>query len=106
MVCPDRFEHWAEFTRKQDDIYRSVCKFLEPTDNDKKRLFESILGTEATGSLVEMNEMTCETDLQFHERLAVEHNVITIINELSKIPSAREYFRLGSKKINIVSELA
>ncbi|OJJ73102.1 hypothetical protein ASPBRDRAFT_670191 [Aspergillus brasiliensis CBS 101740] len=106
MVCPDRFEHWAEFTRKQDDIYRSVCKFLEPTDNDNKRLFDPILGIEATGRLVEMNEMTCETDLQFHERLAVEHNVITIITELSKIPSAREYFCLGSKKINIVSELA
>ncbi|OJZ81326.1 hypothetical protein ASPFODRAFT_146246 [Aspergillus luchuensis CBS 106.47] len=105
-VCPDRFEHWSEFSRKQDDIYSAVCKFLEPTDNDGKRLFDSIDSIEVSGKHIKKNEITSEQDIELYERFAVENHVVSIIAELSKIPAAREYFHLNFEGIKYMNHLS
>ncbi|RAH52054.1 hypothetical protein BO85DRAFT_464313 [Aspergillus piperis CBS 112811] len=75
-VCPDRFEHCA------------VCKFLEPTDNDGKRLFDSIDSIEVSGKHIKKNEITSEKDIELYERFAVENHVgIKYMNHLSNLRS-------------------
>lgn len=104
-VCPDRFEHWEEFSRKQDNIYRAVCKFLEPTDNDEMRLFDSIESIEVCGKHIRRNEITSEKDIELYERVAVENHVVSIVTALSKIPAAREFFHLSSDSIKYMNHL-
>ncbi|PYH38825.1 uncharacterized protein BO87DRAFT_298575, partial [Aspergillus neoniger CBS 115656] len=104
-VCPDRFEHWDEFEGKLEEIYRSVCKFLEPTSDDEKRYFSSIDAIRDTGQQVVKKALTSEKDLEIHEKITVENHVERIITELSNIPEARETYRLDFDNVHFMNHL-
>ncbi|KAH8431855.1 uncharacterized protein LDX57_009506 [Aspergillus melleus] len=93
--CPRLLKHWTECEDEQENIYRSVCKFLE-----QKRLLERIVVIQGNGKQVEKDAIGSEKDLEIYERSSVENHVAHIIAALCEIPAAQETFHLGSKGIS------
>ncbi|KAL4749043.1 hypothetical protein BDW72DRAFT_205080 [Aspergillus terricola var. indicus] len=86
--CPFRFEHWSECESKQQEIYSSVCSYLEPSAQTAERLFSPLVALEDLGKRFR-RAISSEQDLRGYERFGVENYVSDIITELSKIPAAR-----------------
>ncbi|CAG8000360.1 unnamed protein product [Penicillium salamii] len=80
----------------QQEIYRSVCRYLQPAGEDAPQLFTSLVALEDHGRRFARRPISSEQDLETYERLAVEDHVHDIVAELCKIPEAREEFRLGN----------
>ncbi|KAJ5549778.1 hypothetical protein N7461_004476 [Penicillium sp. DV-2018c] len=95
--CPLRLLPWPDWEEQQRGIYESVCRYLQPTEGDARRLFSSlpILEDHAQNAGIRRHIST-ERDLEYYERVAVEDNVLKIVAELCNIPEAREEFRLGN----------
>ncbi|KAJ5579932.1 uncharacterized protein N7459_005917 [Penicillium hispanicum] len=91
--CPTRLEQWVDCAAQQQDIYNSVCRYLQPEENPP-RLFSSRVELDGLRKHF-TRPINSEYDLQTYERLAVEDHTTNIISELCKIPAAREEFRLG-----------
>ncbi|PYH98521.1 hypothetical protein BO71DRAFT_344644 [Aspergillus ellipticus CBS 707.79] len=94
--CPIRLLPWTECEARQQEIYRSVCRYLQPTGEDIPQLFTSLVALEDHSQRFARRPISSEQDLEIYERLAVEDHVHDIIAELCKIPEAREEFRLGN----------
>lgn len=92
--CPFRFEHWSECESKQQEIYSSVCSYLEPSGQTAARLFSPHAALEVLGKRFE-RAISSGLDLRIYEKFGVEDYVSDIITELSKIPAARVEFRLS-----------
>ncbi|KAL3428561.1 hypothetical protein BDV09DRAFT_190842 [Aspergillus tetrazonus] len=92
--CPFRFEHWSECESKQQEIYSSVCSYLEPSGQIAARLFSPHAALEVLGKRFE-RAISSGLDLRIYEKYGVEDYVSDIITELSKIPAARVEFRLS-----------
>lgn len=94
--CPLRLRPWTDCAARQRQIYKSVCRYLQPTEEDARQLFTPLVALEDYGRRFARRPISSEQDLETYERLAVEDHVHDIIAELCKIPNAREEFRLGS----------
>jgi hypothetical protein len=94
--CPVRLLPWTDCEARQREIYESVCRYLEPTEENARQLFTPLVALEDHGRRLARRPISSEKDLETCERLAVEDHVHDIITELCKIPNAREEFRLGN----------
>ncbi|KAL4759745.1 uncharacterized protein BDW70DRAFT_151458 [Aspergillus foveolatus] len=94
--CPIRLLPWTDCEARQREIYESVCRYLQPTDEDAKQLFTPLVALEDHGRRFARRPISSEQDLETYERLAVEDHVHDIVAELCKVPNAREEFQLGS----------
>ncbi|KAE8355480.1 hypothetical protein BDV28DRAFT_155401 [Aspergillus coremiiformis] len=93
--CPSKFRLWTDYTIKQQEIYNSVHRYLQPAGRDAPRLFPPLIELEGLGQRFARRFISSEKDLETYERIAVEDHVHDIISELCKIPQARDEFRLG-----------
>ncbi|CAG8241623.1 unnamed protein product [Penicillium olsonii] len=87
---------WNECETRQREIYRSVCRYLQPAGVNAPQLFTSFHALKEYGRRIALRPISSELDLQKYERFAVEDYVHYIVAELCKIPEAREEFRLGN----------
>ncbi|GKZ29600.1 hypothetical protein AbraIFM66950_005632 [Aspergillus brasiliensis] len=94
--CPLRLLPWTDCEARLRGIYESVCRYLQPTEEDTRELFTSLVVLEDHGRRFARRSISSEQDLETYERLAVEDHVHDIVAELCKIPEAREEFRLGN----------
>ncbi|CAG7948734.1 unnamed protein product [Penicillium salamii] len=94
--CPVRLLPWTGCEARQREIYRSVCRYLQPAGEDAPHLFTPLVVLEDHGRRFARRLISSEQDLETYERLAVEDHVHDIVAELCKIPEAREEFRLGN----------
>jgi hypothetical protein len=80
--CPTRLEQWIDCAAQQQDIYNSVCRYLQ-TEEDAPRLFPSRIVLDGLGEHFR-GPMGSEYDLQTYERLAVEDHTHNIFSEFCK----------------------
>ncbi|KAF5856131.1 hypothetical protein ETB97_007835 [Aspergillus alliaceus] len=93
--CPLRLLPWTDSAARQQEVYRSVCNYLEPPGEAAERLFPPRLVLEGFGQEFNKRAISSEQDLESYERFGVENHVRDIIAELCKIPAARDEFHLG-----------
>ncbi|KAL4801325.1 hypothetical protein ASPSYDRAFT_165259 [Aspergillus sydowii CBS 593.65] len=93
--CPIRLRPWSDCAARQREIYTSVCRYLQPTEEGASQLFAPLVELEGLGRRFALRPISSEQDLESYERFAVEDHVRDIISELCKIPAAREEFGLG-----------
>lgn len=93
--CPTRLSFWEDCPEILQDIYNTVCKYLEPSDQEPRCLFPSIAALEELGRRLNRRKLSSEQDLESYERFAVEDHVHDVIAELCKIPEIRKRFELG-----------
>ncbi|GKZ39089.1 hypothetical protein AbraIFM66950_011847 [Aspergillus brasiliensis] len=93
--CPLQLLHWTNCVAEQQKVYRSICTYLAPSEQSAARLFSPRLELERLGRRLGKRAISSEQDLESYERFAVEDYVHDIIEELCKIPAAREEFHLG-----------
>ncbi|PWY95945.1 hypothetical protein BO94DRAFT_507390 [Aspergillus sclerotioniger CBS 115572] len=94
--CPVRLEPWTDCAAQLQEIYNSVCSYLEPTDGDGARLFVPRVVLEEDARRVHLYPMDGERALRYYERFAVEGHVSDIVAELCKIKAAQDQFGLGN----------
>jgi hypothetical protein len=92
--CPARLRPWTDCAAAQQEIYDSVCSYLQATSDHPLQLFSTVARLEGVANSLD-RPLSSERDLETYERLAVENHVRDIISELCKIPEARRRFRLG-----------
>ena len=93
--CPLRFREWGDFPVQQATIYQSICRFLQPSNDNTPRLFSPLIVLEEMSRRVYERSLSSEKDLENYERFAVEDHVRDIIKTLSGIPGAQSQFGLG-----------
>ncbi|KAB8240142.1 hypothetical protein BDV35DRAFT_398918 [Aspergillus flavus] len=93
--CPLRLLPWTDCASRQQAVYRSVCKYLEPPGEAAEQLFSPRLVLEGFGQEFSKRPISSEQDLESYERFGVENYVRDIIAQLCKKPAARDEFRLG-----------
>ncbi|KAI2959641.1 hypothetical protein CBS147352_10932 [Aspergillus niger] len=93
--CPLQLLHWTNCVAEQQKVYRSICTYLAPSEQSAARLFSPRLELERLGRRLGKRAISSEQDLESYERFAVEDYVHDVIEELCKIPAAREEFYLG-----------
>ncbi|CAI7580082.1 unnamed protein product [Penicillium viridicatum] len=93
--CPSRLEVWTDCSARQQGIYTSVCKYLQPAEEDQARLFTPLNSLEENAKQFGYRSMSSEQAVENCERNAVENYVHNIIQELCSIDAAREEFGLG-----------
>ncbi|PLB44175.1 hypothetical protein P170DRAFT_368169 [Aspergillus steynii IBT 23096] len=103
--CPERFEHWTGCTDAQSQIYRSVCEFLAPSESSDKRLFKSIHNIREHEEEAAMSPISSEKGLENYMKSTVVLHVTRIMEELYKIPAARERFGLKGTGIQFTDHL-
>lgn len=92
--CPARLLPWEDCAAAQQEIYDSVCSYLQATSDYPPQLFSTVAHLEGVAYSLD-RPLSSERDLEVYERVAVENHVRNIISELCKIPEARRRFRLG-----------
>ncbi|PWY66093.1 hypothetical protein BO70DRAFT_366579 [Aspergillus heteromorphus CBS 117.55] len=92
--CPLQLLPWTDCVIRQQEIYRSVCNYLEPSGQDAKQLFIPRLVLEGFGQELR-RPISSEQDLVIYEHFSVENLVRDIIAALCKIPAARDEFQLS-----------
>ncbi|KAE8350561.1 hypothetical protein BDV28DRAFT_150844 [Aspergillus coremiiformis] len=95
--CPLRLLPWIDCAARQQDIYHSVCNYLEPPGKAAERLFPPCLALESLGKEFTKGTISSKKDLEIYGRFSVENYVQRIITELCKIPAARAEFGLGDR---------
>ncbi|KAB8227884.1 uncharacterized protein BDW43DRAFT_234143 [Aspergillus alliaceus] len=93
--CPLRLQPWKDCAARQQEVFRSVCTYLEPPGEAAAQLFPPRLELEGFGKRFNKRALSSEQDLESYERFGVEDHVHDIIAELCKIPAARDEFGLG-----------
>ncbi|OAT10196.1 hypothetical protein BDBG_05866 [Blastomyces gilchristii SLH14081] len=93
--CPTNLLQWADLPAKQQDIFTSVCNYLEPVRGAAPRHFPPHIALEELSRRISHRPLSSEQDLETYERLAVEDHIVDIIDELCKIPEAQKEFGLG-----------
>ncbi|KAB8255196.1 hypothetical protein BDV32DRAFT_154484 [Aspergillus pseudonomiae] len=92
--CPTRLESWTECAAKQQEIFNSVCNYLQFTEEARARLFTPLIALEEDAKRL-FEPICSEKGLEIYEKVAVEDYVRYIIVELCKIDGARDEFGLG-----------
>ncbi|KAL4983934.1 hypothetical protein BDW68DRAFT_190900 [Aspergillus falconensis] len=64
--CPLRLLPWTDCAARQQEIYESVRRYLQPTEEDARQLF---------APLIALEDHSSEQDLQTYEWLAVEDHL-------------------------------
>ncbi|PYH98607.1 hypothetical protein BO71DRAFT_459297 [Aspergillus ellipticus CBS 707.79] len=95
--CPLQLLHWSNCVAEQQKVYLSVCTYLAPSEQSAARLFSPRLELERLGRRFSKRAISSKQDLESYERFAVEDYIHDIIEELCKIPAAREEFHLGHR---------
>ncbi|KAF3004522.1 hypothetical protein E8E15_000771 [Penicillium rubens] len=90
---PTRLEHWTDCPTQLSEVYKSVCQCLKRESEEAPRLFSSVGEVEGLGRRFARKPLSSEQGLEAYERLGVEEHMHDIINELCKLPIAREEFR-------------
>ncbi|EPS29036.1 hypothetical protein PDE_03982 [Penicillium oxalicum 114-2] len=93
--CPTQLRPWADFPARQQEIYQSIYRYLQPAEEDAPRLFVPLTRVEYFGQQLGDRPINSEQLLENYERIAVETHVQDIIAELCKFPGARDQFGLG-----------
>ncbi|RAK92604.1 hypothetical protein BO79DRAFT_54504 [Aspergillus costaricaensis CBS 115574] len=93
--CPLRLRHWEDCHARQQEVYRSICAYLETPGETAAPLFSPRLVLEDLGQRFGERAISSEQDLESYERFGVENYVHDIIAELCKNPAARDQFGLG-----------
>ncbi|KAJ5922992.1 hypothetical protein N7516_010695 [Penicillium verrucosum] len=93
--CPSRLEVWTDCSARQQEIYASVCNYLQPAEEGQARFFAPLNALEENAKQFGFLSMSSEQALQNYERNGVENYVHNIILELCNIDAAREEFGLG-----------
>ncbi|KAE8152103.1 hypothetical protein BDV25DRAFT_170867 [Aspergillus avenaceus] len=93
-LCPLRLDPWLDCEIRQQEIYRSVCNYLEPLGHDAEQLFHPFLVLKGFGKELG-RPISSEQDLESYERFAVENHVRDIIAALCNKPAARTEFQLS-----------
>ncbi|KAJ5326885.1 uncharacterized protein N7506_009987 [Penicillium brevicompactum] len=91
--CPLRLRPWNDCAPQQQAVYDRVCHYLQP-NKEPPHLFTP-LATFEWFTQCNIGPMHSERCLESYEQIAVEHHVRDVIEELCKIPAAREEFMLG-----------
>ncbi|PWY91626.1 hypothetical protein BO94DRAFT_623046 [Aspergillus sclerotioniger CBS 115572] len=92
--CPLRLLPWADCESQQQEIYRSVCHYLEPPGQDAEQLFLPRITLKGFGQAL-ARHLSSEKDLEGYEHFGVEIHVRDIIAALCKKPDARDEFHLS-----------
>ncbi|KAG6003408.1 hypothetical protein E4U21_002041 [Claviceps maximensis] len=95
--CPLRMELWEDCPAKYQQIFDSVCQYLQPANKDAPRLFASQDHLEFASRTCLKDSLNSENALASYDRSAVNDRVEEIIAELCKIPAAKQEFGLGTK---------
>ncbi|KAB8069197.1 hypothetical protein BDV29DRAFT_57075 [Aspergillus leporis] len=93
--CPLRLLPWTDCAARQQEVYHSVCNYLEPPREAAERLFPPRLVLEGFGQEFSKRAISSEQDLESFERFGVENHVRDIIAELCTKSAARDEFHLG-----------
>lgn len=93
--CPLRLRHWEDCAARQQEVYRSICAYLETPGETAAQLFSPRLVLEDLGQRFGERAISSEQDLESYERFGVENYVHDIIAELCKNTAARNQFGLG-----------
>ncbi|KAJ5217101.1 hypothetical protein N7468_010109 [Penicillium chermesinum] len=93
--CPTRLRPWTECHAQQQTVYNSVWNYLQSTDETDAQLFSPQVALEDLARRFARRPISSEQGLETYERIAVEDHVRDIVDELCKIPAAREEFMLG-----------
>jgi hypothetical protein len=93
--CPTRLALWTDCSARQQNIYSSVCNYLQSTEEAQARLFTPLIALEEDARRSGLRPISSEQGLENYERIAVEDHVRDIIAELCKIDAARDEFGLG-----------
>ncbi|KID81654.1 hypothetical protein MGU_11007 [Metarhizium guizhouense ARSEF 977] len=93
--CPTRLELWEDCPALHQEVYSSVCRYLQSENEEVPRLFPSLIEIEGLANRFVSRPISSEQELELYQRIAVEDHVRDIITELCKIPAAREEFGLG-----------
>lgn len=86
---------WTDCSARQQEIYTSVCNYLQPAEEDQARLFTPLNALEENAKQFGYRSTSSEQSVENYERNAVENYVHNIIQELCNIDGAREEFGLG-----------
>ena len=77
--------------------FRKVCSIFHPAEESILRLFDSIPYIKRHGEAYCDVSIANEQTLRFYEKIAVEAQVVDIINRLCESVQGQEQFRLGQK---------
>ncbi|KAL3248110.1 hypothetical protein ABHI18_012163 [Aspergillus niger] len=102
-VCPERLEHWSKCDNEQEQIYRHVCEFFEPTDGPPKRIFTPIHVIREIGERMKRRSISFKEDLEIYLQDSVQMQIEHIIEEICAIPAARAAFHLGGDRMRYVA---
>lgn len=69
--CPIRLLPWTDCEARQREIYESVYRYLQPTEDDARQLFTPLIALEDHGRRFARRPISSEQDLETCERLAV-----------------------------------
>ena len=83
--CPLQLHLWTDCEFSQQEIYCSVCNYLEPLGQDAEQLFLSRVVLEGFGKELR-RPISSEQDLESYEQFGVENHVCDIITVLCKKP--------------------
>ncbi|PYH91091.1 hypothetical protein BO71DRAFT_443423 [Aspergillus ellipticus CBS 707.79] len=92
--CPLRLRPWKDCTAKQQEIYDSICHYLEPEEGSM-RVFPGISMLQKLGNYTTEGSICCKRRVIIHGNFAVGDHVDDIIAELCKLQTARDTFGLG-----------
>ncbi|GLA05248.1 hypothetical protein AnigIFM60653_005724 [Aspergillus niger] len=102
-VCPERLEHWSQCDNEQEQIYRHICEFFEPTDGPPKRIFTPIHVIRENGERMKRRSISFKEDLEIYLQDSVQMQIEHIIEEICAIPAARATFHLGGDRMRYVA---
>ncbi|GJP97076.1 hypothetical protein AlacWU_09975 [Aspergillus niger] len=102
-VFPERLEHWSECDNQQEQIYRLICEFFEPTDGPPKRIFTPIHVIRENGERMRKRSISFKEDLEIYLQDSVQMQIGHIIEEICAIPAARAAFHLGGDRMRYVA---
>ena len=94
-VYPPVLRQWVDFEESKKQLFDNMCHFFHPPNESHQGFFHSRQYLKELGEELGKRKYGSEMDVVTYERLAVEGFATDIINELCKMPGAREKFNLG-----------
>lgn len=88
---------WEGFPQNQSKEFQRVCSIFHPSQQTALRLFSSIPYIKQHGKDYCNIHIANESSLRIYEKVAVEVQVISIINGLREIEQGRKQFQLGQE---------
>ena len=92
---PKTLTPWERFPLQQMEEFRKVYSIFHPAEQSALRLFDSIPYIKRHGEAYCSVSIANEQSLRFYEKVAVEAQIVDIINRLRENVQGQEQFRLG-----------